>query len=57
MTKKQIIRAIKKNEIILANLKENMANKILSDNYQYVEDIISIEIELGRLEMMLDQFK
>ena len=51
MTKEQIIRAIRKNEIILANLKENMANKTPNDNYPYELDIIIIESKLMDLEI------
>ena len=53
MTEKQIIRAIKKTKIIIANLKENRANKTLEDNYPYDEDIVSYESLLANLELKL----
>ena len=56
MTKEQIIRAIRKNEIILANLKENMANKTPNDNYPYESDIIIIESKLMDLEIKNRQY-
>jgi hypothetical protein len=50
----KINKSIKRNKIILANLKDNMANKTPGDSYPYEADIAKVEKKILELELEKD---